>query len=129
MQVPSFIEVRLARFTEEVYFEFGIGFIVPCLGYVFRELRQDGRKIVILGDTCDPSALKELAENATGLVHEATDAHIPVDVDRALRGDRKTPEMILAKTIAKGRSTPGMAGKFARTINASQLILNHFSGK
>lgn len=102
---------------------------MPCLGYIFRELGENGRKIVVLGDTCDPSALKELAQNATLLVHEATDAHIPVEIDRSLRGDKKTPAIIQQKTIAKGHSTPGMAGNFAKAIHASQLILNHFSGK
>ncbi|KAH8111177.1 beta-lactamase-like protein [Phellopilus nigrolimitatus] len=101
----------------------------PCLGYVFRETSHLNRKIVVLGDTSDPSAVTSLAQNATLLVHEATDAHIPVEIDRTLRGDKKTPQIILEKTIAKGHSTPGMAGTFARSINAQKLILNHFSGK
>ncbi|KAI5119212.1 hypothetical protein M0805_007723 [Coniferiporia weirii] len=101
----------------------------PCLGYVFRETSQLERKIVVLGDTCDPSAIKNLAQNATLLVHEATDAHIPVEIERNLRGDKKTPEMILHSTVGKGHSTPGMAGAFAKSINAQKLVLNHFSGK
>ena len=102
---------------------------MPCLGYVFRETGNLERKIVVLGDTCDPSSITNLAQNASLLVHEATDAHIPVNVDRNLRGDKKTPESIFQKTMAKGHSTPGMAGAFAREINAERLVLNHFSGK
>ncbi|OCB89529.1 hypothetical protein A7U60_g3324 [Sanghuangporus baumii] len=67
--------------------------------------------------------------NASLLVHEATDAYIPVEVDRNLRGDKKTPESIQAKTVAKGHSTPAIAGAFAKTINAERLVLNHFSAK
>ena len=102
---------------------------MPCIGYVFRENIDSGRKLVILGDTCDPSALTDIAENASLLVHEATDAHIPASVDRALRGDVKTPQSVLEKTIAKGHSTPAMAGQFAKKIKAQRLALNHFSGR
>lgn len=102
----------------------------PCLGYVFRELGDiHARKLVVLGDTCDPTGITPLAQNASLLIHEATDAYIPADIDPALGGRGKTPESILEKTVAKGHSTPGMAGAFARTINAERLVLNHFSGK
>ncbi|KAL5534910.1 hypothetical protein ACEPAF_3000 [Sanghuangporus sanghuang] len=101
----------------------------PCIGYVFREMDHLKRKVVILGDTCDASPITNLAQNASLLVHEATDAYIPVEVDRNLRGDKKTPESIQAKTVAKGHSTPAIAGAFAKTINAERLVLNHFSAK
>lgn len=68
------------------------------------------RKIVILGDTCDPSALTDHAMDADVLVHEATCSN----EDHAV-------------ALSRGHSTAGMAGAFARKINAKHLILNHFS--
>ncbi|THH03316.1 hypothetical protein EW145_g6355 [Phellinidium pouzarii] len=102
---------------------------VPCLGYVFRETSDLKRKIVVLGDTCDPSSIRDLAQHASLLIHEATDAYIPMEIDRNLRGDKKTPDKILQNTIRKGHSTPSMAGAFAKSIGAHKLVLNHFSGK
>ena len=68
------------------------------------------RKIVILGDTCDPSALTEHAMDADVLVHEATCSNEDLSV-----------------ALSRGHSTAGMAGAFARKIRAKHLILNHFS--
>lgn len=65
---------------------------------------------VILGDTCDPSAVLKRGMNADVLVHEAT--HINANRELA---------------IEKGHSTAGMAGNFAKRLNCSTLLLNHFS--
>lgn len=89
--------------------------------------RRKGRKVVILGDTYDPSPIKSLAEDADLLVHEATNAHLP-GIDPNTK-DTDTFETIETRTKARGHSTPQMAGLFAKSINAKRLILNHFSAR
>jgi ribonuclease Z len=89
--------------------------------------RRPGRKIVILGDTYDPSPIADLAANADLLVHEATNAHLP-DVDPNTRED-DTFESVEIRTKSRGHSTPQMAGAFATRINAHKLMLNHFSAR
>ncbi|KAJ7178983.1 beta-lactamase-like protein [Mycena filopes] len=78
--------------------------------------RRPGRKIVILGDTHNPSGIEPLALDADLLIHEATNAHLP-GIDEATKIDDT------------GHSTPQMAGAFAKRIRAKQLILNHFSAR
>lgn len=68
------------------------------------------RKVVILGDTCDPSGIAHLAQGADVLVHEAT----------CNEGER-------AIALKSFHSTASMAGAFARHIGARSLILTHFS--
>ncbi|KAJ7228503.1 beta-lactamase-like protein [Mycena pura] len=89
--------------------------------------RRPGRKLVILGDTHDPSPIEPLALDADLLVHEATNAHLPDVDDRTKATD--TFESIEARTKSRGHSTPQMAGAFAKRIRAKQLVLNHFSSK
>jgi len=67
------------------------------------------RKIVILGDTCNPSNLIPDATNADYLVHEAT-----------LAEDQR-PEAEI-----RGHSSISMAAEFAKKINAENLVLTHF---
>lgn len=101
----------------------------PCIGYVFRENSDPQRKIVILGDTSDPSAIIPLCINPSPslLIHEATDAHIPYYIDAKL--GRRDAEAVLSKTIERGHSTPAMAGTFADMIGARRLVLNHIGAR
>jgi len=89
--------------------------------------RRKGRKIVILGDTYDPSPMLPLAEGADILVHEATNAHLP-GIDSLTR-DSDTYDSVETRAKSRGHSTPQMAGAFARRVNAKRLILNHFSSR
>ncbi|OSD02216.1 hypothetical protein PYCCODRAFT_1411075 [Trametes coccinea BRFM310] len=137
----------------------------PCIGYIIREIPQYQltsssplpRKLVLLGDTCDPSpliplihaepplavsspeALPEFDPTDSGfpiripvslLVHEATDAYIPPSVDQYERtGRNRTQDSVEAKTRDRGHSTPAMAGAFARRIGAERLVLNHIGAR
>ena len=110
---------------------------VNCLGYVFTELPHPSslhhaRKLVILGDTSDPSPILSLAHSPDLLIHEATDAYIPPTItSNGSNPNRssKTPELVKEKTIMKGHSTPVMAGEIAKALGARKLAMNHFSAK
>lgn len=90
-----------------------------------------GRKIVILGDTSDSNGMMGLAEDASALVHEATNAYTPGNGERARSEDMNEAEKrhVKEKAISRGHSTADMAGEFARRIRARRLFLNHFSAK
>jgi ribonuclease Z len=90
--------------------------------------RRPGRKVVILGDTYDPSPIVSLAQGADVLIHEATNAYLP-GIDPATRSADESAEFVEARTKSRGHSTPQMAGKFARQIGAKRLVLNHFSAR
>ena len=89
--------------------------------------REPGRKIVILGDTHDPSPIEELAKEADLIVHEATNAHLP-GVDNRVKTE-DTHGSVEERTKSRGHSTPQMAGRFAKRIGARNLFLNHFSSR
>lgn len=89
--------------------------------------RRPGRKIVILGDTYDPSPISNLATSPDVLVHEATNAHLP-QVDPSTKPN-DTFESVEARARSRGHSTPQLAGAFATRIGARKLILNHFSSR
>ena len=89
--------------------------------------RRKGRKIVILGDTYDPSPIAPLAEDADLLIHEATNAHLPGIDPNTKYSD--TYEVVEARAKSRGHSTPQMAGAFAKCVRAKKLVLNHFSAR
>ncbi|KAI8904865.1 Metallo-hydrolase/oxidoreductase [Gorgonomyces haynaldii] len=78
-----------------------------------------GKKIVVLGDTCDPWNMQDLSMGCDILIHEATNAK--------LSSDPETEEQVQQTTIQHGHSTPQMAGRFAKAIGAKKVYLNHFS--
>lgn len=93
---------------------------VPCWGYVFTEPDQQldstnpikGRKLVILGDTCDSSAIADAAFGCDLLSHEAT----------FNKGFEE-------KARIATHSTAEQAGAFAKRIRARNLVLTHFSAR
>ncbi|KAI9574675.1 Metallo-hydrolase oxidoreductase [Boletus coccyginus] len=87
--------------------------------------RRPGRKIVILGDTYNPSAIADIARSPDLLVHEATNAHLPGIDPTTKHAD--TFESVEARAKSRGHSTPQMAAAFATRIGARRLVLNHFS--
>ncbi|CDO69919.1 hypothetical protein BN946_scf184568.g5 [Trametes cinnabarina] len=89
--------------------------------------RKPGRKIVILGDTYDPSPIASISEDACVLIHEATNAHLPgIDPNTKVSD---TYEIVEERARSRGHSTPQMAGAFAKRIRARKLVLNHFSAR
>ncbi|KAF5363729.1 hypothetical protein D9756_000745 [Leucocoprinus leucothites] len=89
--------------------------------------RRKGRKLVILGDTYDPSPITTLAGDADLLIHEATNAHLP-EIDPNTKST-DTYEAVEERARSRGHSTPQMAGAFAKQIGAKKLVLNHFSSR
>ncbi|RHZ27510.1 hypothetical protein DYB31_007048 [Aphanomyces astaci] len=79
--------------------------------------RRLGRRLAILGDTCDSRAVARLA------VHECTNAF----VESLDGGGHTSSEQVEAATYVHGHSTPRTAGRFAQAIQCRHLILTHFS--
>ncbi|THH13954.1 hypothetical protein EW146_g6327 [Bondarzewia mesenterica] len=106
----------------------------PCIGYVFHEpaISFSPRKIAILGDTSSASAMTPLIASTPGrvslLVHEATDAYIPPNVDAHLAAKR-TVDVVKQKTEERGHSTPVEAGRCAGMWAAERLVLNHIGAR
>uniref|UniRef100_A0A7S4S426 Metallo-beta-lactamase domain-containing protein n=1 Tax=Ditylum brightwellii TaxID=49249 RepID=A0A7S4S426_9STRA len=80
-----------------------------------------GRKIAVLGDTCDSRAIASLVANANLLVHESTNyANIE---------EGEEPETVLQMAVLRGHSTPAMSGTFAKCCAVKLLLLTHFSSR
>lgn len=88
---------------------------------------RTGRKLVILGDTFDPSPIEPLAMDTDLLIHEATNAHLPGIDENTKESD--TYDVVETRAKSRGHSTPQMAGAFAKRIRARNLVLNHFSAR
>ena len=73
---------------------------------------RPGRRLCLLGDTCDSIGIARLARGADVLVHESTFAAYKHQ-----------------EAVYKGHSTSVMAGEFARMIKARNLLLTHFSNR
>ncbi|KAF9002025.1 beta-lactamase-like protein [Cyathus striatus] len=103
----------------------------PCIGYIFTESEQPNRRLVILGDTYDPSPIIPLCVDPPPslLVHEATDAHIPPHSDPFGNLSKRTKAEVRAVALARGHSVPEMAGEFAKKIHAQRLVLNHVGAR
>lgn len=71
-----------------------------------------GRKLTVLGDTSDASAMAPLAMDSDVLVHEAT-----------------LEDGLVELAALRGHSTPSMAARFARDVRARRLLLTHFSNR
>ncbi|XP_069675573.1 zinc phosphodiesterase ELAC protein 1-like [Periplaneta americana] len=69
-----------------------------------------GRKITVLGDTCDSSKMEGIAKCSDVVLHEAT-------LDNSM--EEKAEDL--------GHSTPRMAARFAEKTNSTLLMLYHFS--
>lgn len=89
---------------------------------------RKGFKLVILGDTFDPSNIADIASDADVLIHEATNAFLPDIEGSGGKGD-DTEEIVETRCRSHGHSTPQMAGAFATRIEAKVLLLNHFSAR
>lgn len=86
-----------------------------------------GRKLVILGDTSDPSGIVSLAGEPSLIVHEATNAS--VDARGHILHDKVDRDLVRKKAILRGHSTAEMAGLVAKQLGAQRLYMNHFSTK
>src|SRR5258708_9686741 len=85
------------------------------------------RKLAILGDTYDPSAIAGLSMHADILLHESTNAHVP-GIDPETKPD-DTYSTVEERSKSRGHSTPQMAALFAARVSARKLVLNHFSSR
>ncbi|MBW0470117.1 hypothetical protein O181_009832 [Austropuccinia psidii MF-1] len=91
-----------------------------------------GRRIMILGDTCNPRPMLSVIGNPNEypidlLIHEATGTAVP-DAP-GMKEEAQSEVQVAKKMRERGHSTSYMAGQFAREVQARRLVLNHVGGK
>lgn len=99
------------------------GHPLPELGIDAQEVRR-GREVVLLGDTCDASAVLPHVSHPSLLLHESTNAYIP-----ELARPDETAEGVRERAISRGHATPEMAGELADRMGVQTLVLTHFSSR
>ena len=120
-KVPMKAMAVIKNLPEGASFTFPDGTVVTQEEAV--EPQRQGRKVVICGDTCDCRALTKLAHGADLIIHEATNAYLEgLDMNT-------NAAQVERDAIIHGHSTPTMAARFARTVQAERLVLNHFSAR
>ncbi len=120
-QDPNKMYAKLKALNSNESITFPDGTILCAKDIV--EPPREGRKVVIMGDTCSGDFIAPLAMGADVLIHEATNAWLP-NFDGLKFSNY---ELLEEKTKLHGHSTPEMAGAFAKRIGARQLVLTHFS--
>jgi ribonuclease Z len=85
-----------------------------------------GRKIVILGDTCDSQGIAEAASGCDVRSRFCLSALTQV-VSQLLVHEATFHSSLQERAIASGHSTGPMAAQFATAVQARQLVLTHFS--
>ncbi|KAH9818737.1 beta-lactamase-like protein [Melampsora americana] len=126
-KAPQAILSKLEQDRKPITFSTGVTLDPP-------KLSIQGRKVVILGDTSDPTPIltlisKDPDQKIDLLVHESTGTSV-VDLNPSVISALDTNEATVAQKMRdRGHSTSFMAGQFARQINAKRMVMNHVGGK
>lgn len=70
------------------------------------------KTVIVLGDTSDPSRMRDVCNTCDVMVHESTFKQGCEDM-----------------AVARGHSTSTMAAAFARSLSCKTLLLTHFSAR
>jgi ribonuclease Z len=121
-RIPLKAKAVIKDLPEGASFTFPDGTVVTQEEAV--EPKRDGRRVVFCGDTCDSRAMSKLAHKADLIVHEATNAYLP-----GLETKETNAKSVTRDAIMHGHSTPVLAARFAKSVQAKRLVLNHFSSR
>lgn len=121
------VYMHLKALSGDATFTFPDGTVVSAADCL--DPPRKGRKVVIMGDTCNSDRIVHIAMDSDVLIHEATNSWIPeIETVTALSRIRNY-KALERETISHGHSTSDMAGAFAARIRARHLLLTHFSSK